>query len=97
VPGEKANINLVVGDAYIRNVTTDILFSYGLGGAHENGNSIFIFEIAGLCIGHLGHLHYELTDAHYTEIGLLDIVMVPVDGGLVHGYDVGHRRRPVPA
>ncbi len=46
IPGEKANINLVVGDAYIRNVATDIRFSYGLGGAHENGNSIFIFEIA---------------------------------------------------
>ncbi|MBX5158517.1 MULTISPECIES: MBL fold metallo-hydrolase [unclassified Rhizobium] len=87
VPGEKANINLVIGDAYIRNVPTDIRFSYGLGGSQENGNSIFIFEIAGLCIGHLGHLHYELTDAHYTEIGRLDIVMVPVDGGLTMGAD----------
>lgn len=87
VPGEKANVNLVVGDAYIRNVTTDIRFSYGLGGSQEDGNSIFIFEIAGLCIGHLGHLHYELTDAHYTEIGRLDVVMVPVDGGLTMGAD----------
>ena len=87
VPGETANINLVVGDAYIRNVTTDIRFSYGLGGSQENGNSIFIFEIAGLCIGHLGHLHYELTDTHYAEIGRLDVVMVPVDGGLTMGAD----------
>ncbi|EJT04132.1 MBL fold metallo-hydrolase [Rhizobium sp. CCGE 510] len=87
VPGEKAKINLVIGDAYIRNVPTDIRFSYGLGGSQENGNSVFIFEIAGLCIGHLGHLHYELTDAHYTEIGRLDIVMVPVDGGLTMGAD----------
>jgi L-ascorbate metabolism protein UlaG (beta-lactamase superfamily) len=87
VPGEKANVNLVVGDAHIRNVTTDIRFSYGLGGSQENGNSIFIFEIAGLCIGHLGHLHYELTDSHYTEIGRLDVVMVPVDGGLTMGAD----------
>ncbi|SCB59379.1 L-ascorbate metabolism protein UlaG, beta-lactamase superfamily [Rhizobium aethiopicum] len=87
VPGEKANINLVVGDAYIRNVTTDIRFSYGLGGSQVDGNSIFIFEIAGLCIGHLGHLHYELTDVHYSEIGRLDIVMVPVDGGLTMGAD----------
>jgi len=87
VPGEKANINLVVGDAYIRNVTTDIRFSYGLGGSQENGNSIFIFEIAGLCIGHLGHLHYELTDTLYAEIGRLDVVMVPVDGGLTMGAD----------
>ncbi|WEA24764.1 MBL fold metallo-hydrolase [Rhizobium binxianense] len=87
VPGGKADIDLVVGDAYIRNVPTDIRFSYGLGGSQENGNSIFIFEIAGLCIGHLGHLHYELTDTHYIEIGRLDIVMVPVDGGLTMGAD----------
>ncbi|MDC9835431.1 MBL fold metallo-hydrolase [Rhizobium binxianense] len=87
VPGGKADIDLVVGDAYIRNVPTDIRFSYGLGGSQENGNSIFIFEIAGLCIGHLGHLHYELTDTHYIEIGRLDVVMVPVDGGLTMGAD----------
>ncbi|OWV66390.1 Zn-dependent hydrolase [Rhizobium sp. R339] len=87
VPDGKADISLVVGDAYIRNVTTDIRFSYGLGGSQQDGNSIFIFEVAGLCIGHLGHLHYELTDTHYTEIGRLDVVMVPVDGGLTMGAD----------
>ncbi|TCU15678.1 MBL fold metallo-hydrolase [Rhizobium sullae] len=85
VPGEKADIDLMIGDAYIRNVTTDIRGGYSA--PQKDGNSIFIFEIAGLCIGHLGHLHYELTDAHYTEIGRLDIVMVPVDGGLTMGAD----------
>ncbi|HEX2148066.1 MAG TPA: MBL fold metallo-hydrolase [Pseudorhizobium sp.] len=85
VPGEKIRHNLVVGDAYIRNVATDIR-SWG-GDLEENGNSIFIFEVAGLCIGHLGHLHHELTDSHYTEIGRLDILMVPVDGGLTLGPD----------
>src|SRR5690606_15368110 len=82
-PGEKAVHRVVVGDAYVRNVATDIR---GWGGAFEpNGNSIFIFEVAGLCIGHLGHLHHELTDAHFAEIGRLDVVMVPVDGGLTMG------------
>ena len=85
VPGEKAKINLVVGDTYIRNVTTDI--RGGFGAPQQDGNSIFIFEVAGLCIGHLGHLHYELTETHYTEIGRLDVVMVPVDGGLTMGPD----------
>ena len=85
VPGEKVQHNVVVGDAYIRNVATDIR-SWG-GDMEENGNSIFIFEIAGLCIGHLGHLHHELTESHYTEIGRLDILMVPVDGGLTLGAD----------
>jgi len=78
---EPAEHRVVVDDVYIRNVTTDIR-SWGDAGMVPDANSIFIFEVAGLCIGHLGHLHHELTDAHYAEIGRLDIVMVPVDGGL---------------
>lgn len=81
-PGEKAEHRVVLGDAYVRNVPTDIR---AFGGFEPNGNSIFIFEVAGLCIGHLGHLHHELTDAHFAEIGRLDVVMVPVDGGLTMG------------
>ncbi|WP_312412237.1 MBL fold metallo-hydrolase [Shinella sp.] len=80
-----ADHDIVVGDAYIRNVPTDIR---GWGGAMEpNGNSIFIFEVAGLCIGHLGHLHHELTEKQYAEIGRLDVLMVPVDGGLTMGAE----------
>ncbi|MCO6185075.1 MBL fold metallo-hydrolase [Rhizobium sp. L1K21] len=81
--GSPANHQLAVGDTLVRNVPTDIR-SYS-GAMEANGNSIFIFEAAGLCIGHLGHLHHELTDSHITEIGRLDIVMVPVDGGLTMG------------
>lgn len=78
-----ADHDVVVGDTYIRNVPTDIR---NWGGAMEaNGNSIFIFEVAGLCIGHLGHLHHELTEKQYAEIGRLDVLMVPVDGGLTMG------------
>jgi len=42
----------------------------------------FVFEVAGLCIGHLGHLHHEPDDTQYAAIGRLDVVMVAVDGGL---------------
>ncbi|AYD02086.1 MBL fold metallo-hydrolase [Neorhizobium sp. NCHU2750] len=83
VPGEKADIHEMIGDVYIRNVVTDI--RTWSGGIEQNGNSIFIFEVAGLCIGHLGHLHFELNEAQYTEIGRLDVLMVPVDGGLTMG------------
>ncbi|MCB8837813.1 MBL fold metallo-hydrolase [Aurantimonas sp. VKM B-3413] len=74
---------LTVGDMYVRNVTTDIRsFGGSYAGAMEHdGNSIFIFEVAGLCIGHLGHLHHALTNSHYAQIGRLDVLMVPVDGG----------------
>jgi L-ascorbate metabolism protein UlaG (beta-lactamase superfamily) len=81
-PGEAIKHELMVGDTFIRNVTTDIR---RWGTFEENGNSIFIFEVAGLCIGHLGHLHHELAEGHYAEIGRLDVLMVPVDGGLTMG------------
>lgn len=64
----------------VRNVTTDTRGPFGEG-ARRDGNSIFIFEAGGLCIGHLGHLHQIPTDAQYAAIGRLDVVMVPVDGG----------------
>ena len=92
-PGTKADHDLVVGETYIRNVTTDMRMFGGWGGdggmtsMEADQNSIFIYEVAGLCIGHLGHLHHELTDTHYAEIGRLDVLMVPVDGGLTMGAD----------
>lgn len=81
--GQPAHVAMRVGDVYIRNVTTDIRRYWGEGSGGEmikDGNSIFIFEVAGLCIGHLGHLHTKLDDSQFAAIGRLDIVMVPIDG-----------------
>lgn len=71
---------LDLGSMLVRNVTTDTRGPFGEG-ARKDGNSIFIFEAAGLCIGHLGHLHQIPSDEQYAAIGRLDVVMVPVDGG----------------
>ncbi len=68
-----------VGEVFVRNVPTDIR-SYE--GVERYGNSIFVFEAAGLCIGHLGHLHHEPDEAQYAALGRLDVVMAAVDGGM---------------
>jgi len=70
--------DMTVSDVRVRNVPTNI--RDWSGGSIAYGNSIFIFEIAGMCIGHLGHLHHTLTDQQVAQIGQLDVVMVPVDG-----------------
>lgn len=75
-----ADHRLDLGTMLVRNVTTDTRGPFGEG-ARADGNSIFIFEAAGLCIGHLGHLHQIPSDAQYAAIGRLDVLMVPVDGG----------------
>jgi L-ascorbate metabolism protein UlaG (beta-lactamase superfamily) len=76
--GGPARHDLTEGDLRVRNVPTNIRDWQG--GAIGYGNSIFIFEAAGLCIGHLGHLHHTLTPEQIGQIGQLDVVMVPVDG-----------------
>lgn len=76
---------LQLDDLLIRNVATDIR---GWGGETEKfGNSIFVFEYEGLCIGHLGHLHHQPTEEHYAQIGRLDVVLAPVDGGYTMSID----------
>ncbi len=78
--GQVAQHELDLGSMLVRNVTTDTRGPFGEG-ARADGNSIFVFEAGGLCIGHLGHLHQIPDDAQYASIGRLDVVMVPVDGG----------------
>lgn len=73
-----------IGDMLIRNVPTDIR-SWGT--VEENGNSIFVFEVDGLCIGHLGHLHHQPNDAQYAALGRLDVVMAAVDGSMTINQD----------
>ncbi|MCC1492142.1 MBL fold metallo-hydrolase [Cognatishimia sp. F0-27] len=77
--GAGINHHLDLGEMLVRNVSTDIRSQWG--GREDAGNSIFVFEVEGLCIGHLGHLHHVPTDAQFAALGRLDVVMVPVDGG----------------
>ena len=88
--GKPAQIAERIGDVYIRNVTTDIRRYFMDDSSPEmikDGNSIFIFEVAGLFIGHLGHLHHKLDETHFAAIGRLDIVMVPIDGAYTMSLD----------
>ena len=88
--GKPAHVELRIGDVYIRNVTTDIRRYYGDfadGDMIRDGNSIFLFEVAGLCIGHLGHLHHKLDESHFAQIGRVDILMVPIDGTYTMSLD----------
>lgn len=88
--GQPAIVSTRVEDVYIRNVTTDIRRYYGEdsgGQMIKDANSIFIFEVAGLCIGHLGHLHHKLDESHFAAIGRIDILMVPIDGTYTMSLD----------
>lgn len=76
---------LELKDLEIRNVPTNVR---DFGGTRYNGNSIFVFEVADLCIAHLGHLHHVLSDEHLGKLGVIDVLLVPADGG----YTMSHER-----
>ncbi len=77
--GAPPEFDLDLGSIAVRNITTDLRGPFGEG-ARKDGNSVFLFEAAGLCIAHLSHLHQIPSDAQYGAIGRVDVVMVPVDG-----------------
>jgi L-ascorbate metabolism protein UlaG (beta-lactamase superfamily) len=99
--GNAISHDLELGDVRVRNVVTNIR-DYA-GGTQLYANSIFIFETAGLCIAHLGHLHHTLTPKHLEQIGQIDIALVPVDGsytldltGMVEVIKALHARLVIP-
>jgi L-ascorbate metabolism protein UlaG (beta-lactamase superfamily) len=73
-----AQIDLTVRDLHVANLPTNI--RDGQGGTEVYGNSIFLFESAGLCIAHLSHLHHLLSEQDLVLLGHIDVVMAPVDG-----------------
>jgi L-ascorbate metabolism protein UlaG (beta-lactamase superfamily) len=79
-PEQPARHDLTVKDVRVRNVPTNI--RDWRGGTERHGNSIFIFEMANMCIAHLGHLHHTLNQQQLNEIGRVDVVLVPVDGNM---------------
>lgn len=75
--GAPAHHEMTVEDVWIRNVPTNIRRGAG---TEYDGNSMFVFEVAGVCIAHLGHLHHLLTKEHLEALGRIDVVLAPVDG-----------------
>jgi L-ascorbate metabolism protein UlaG (beta-lactamase superfamily) len=71
--------NVSLRDLRVRNVPTNIRDAFV--GTEFAGNSIFIFETVGLCIAHLGHLHHQLQPEHLAQIGIVDVLLAPIDDG----------------
>jgi len=85
--GKPTDWDLQYQDVRVRSVATNIRDYYGGGGTGRHGNSIFIYEVGNLCIAHLGHLHHTLNQQQLNEIGRVDVVLVPVDGGATLDLD----------
>src|SRR5262249_6464336 len=78
-PDRPARHDVQMRDVRVRNVPTNIR-NWVDGSTERHGNSIFIYELANMCIAHLGHLHHTLTQQQLDEIGRIDVVLAPVAG-----------------
>jgi L-ascorbate metabolism protein UlaG (beta-lactamase superfamily) len=74
-----AQWDLTYRDVRVRNVPTNVR-NWATGGTEFNGNSIFIFETADLCIAHLSHLQHTLAPEQLTALGQVDVLIPMVDG-----------------
>lgn len=83
--GGPAQHDVTIKDVRVRNIPTNTRDWQG--GTNVYGNSVFVFEIAGLCIAHLGHLHHTLTVQQLAQLGQMDVVLVPVDGSYTMDLD----------
>ena len=50
------------------------------GGSKRGNNTIFCFEVDGIRVCHLGDLGHQLKDKEITELGEVDILLIPVGG-----------------
>jgi L-ascorbate metabolism protein UlaG (beta-lactamase superfamily) len=83
--GGVPNRDVTLGDMHIHNVPTNIR---DLGGGTEYaGNSIFVFDVADLCVAHLSHLHHTLTPQHLAQLGPVDVLLAPIDGVWTLSHD----------
>jgi len=72
-----AEIDEQVGEVVFRTVAS---FHDEEEGAARGRNAIFILEVAGLRIVHLGDLGHRLSDEQIAAIGEVDVLLVPVGG-----------------
>jgi L-ascorbate metabolism protein UlaG (beta-lactamase superfamily) len=75
--GGIARHHMKLKDLRVYSVPTNI---QSFGARATNGNSIFVFEAAGVCVAHLSHLHHDLTEEEAQKLGRIDVLIVPVDG-----------------
>ncbi|MCL6641327.1 MAG: MBL fold metallo-hydrolase [Candidatus Rokubacteria bacterium] len=66
-----------LGDVSARGIDT---FHDGVMGAKRGPNTVFVLNVDGMSLCHLGDLGHVLEAAHLSAIGRVDVLLVPVGG-----------------
>ncbi len=84
VEGGIAKHNMKFKGLRVRSIPTNITI---FAGKPSNENSIFVFEVARLCLVHLGNLRHVLTRRELAELGQVDVLFAPIDGSSTLTYE----------
>jgi L-ascorbate metabolism protein UlaG (beta-lactamase superfamily) len=76
--GDIAKIDQTIKGVHIRTVGT---FHDSQQGAQRGRNAVFVFELPGLKVVHLGDLGHALDAQQIAAIGAADVLLIPVSGG----------------
>ncbi len=82
VAAVKDNPEVVRGTAKVKGIEFKGIPTYhdDAGGRSRGKNTIFCFEVDGIRVCHLGDLGHPLSDKQATELGSVDILLIPVGG-----------------
>jgi L-ascorbate metabolism protein UlaG (beta-lactamase superfamily) len=72
-----ADVDESVGDVHVTSVH---VFHDDKQGAKYGRNAIFVFDVAGRRVVHLGDLGHALDDAQIKALGKVDVLMIPIGG-----------------
>jgi L-ascorbate metabolism protein UlaG (beta-lactamase superfamily) len=72
-----AKIDQTIKSVRVRTVAT---YHDDTQGSARGKNAVFIFDLDGLRIAHLGDLGHKLSDDQVKQIGAIDVAMIPVGG-----------------
>jgi L-ascorbate metabolism protein UlaG (beta-lactamase superfamily) len=75
---EFAKVDTIFKGIHVRTIGS---FHDNQGGSQRGKNAIFIFELPGLKVVHLGDIGHVLNESQVSAIGATDILMIPVGGG----------------
>ncbi len=70
-------VDVKVGDVHVEAVGT---YHDDMQGLRRGKNTVFILEVDGLRIAHLGDLGHTLSEAQIKKIGKVDVLLIPVGG-----------------
>lgn len=83
--GRYNQVDRLVGDVRLRNMATG---PSPVSGPMAWGNSLFAFQVNGVCLVHFGNIRNPLSREQLAQLGRVDVALFPIDGYITIPHEV---------